>query len=241
MLLSLFVFLMILRLFIKSCLNFGGFPFHARCARFFQFISVNMATKKTSSSISFNTMPFLETTLNNAVSEGLIYFFAFIRHYPEEDTKKEHYHLFIAPSKPLDLISFRRLFIEPVSGYKPLCCLPFQPSKIGDWLLYALHDISYLNKKGLVRLNHYSIESVVTNDDEYLLQSYYDAKETYNDTRMNLFIRELRQGASFGDILRSGIVPPNQIVYWEKVYKSSMVLFGKDVDNKQVDLIPQPI
>lgn len=197
-----------------------------------------MATKKPSSSISFNTMPFLEETLSTAVAEGHIFFYAFIKHYAEEDTKKDHFHLFVSPSKPLDMLAFRRLFIEPVSDDKPLCCLPFQSSKIGDWLLYALHDITYLNKRGLVRLNHYSIEDVITNDDEFLLQSYHDAKESISDNRMNLFLSEMRNGSTFGDILRSGIVPPNQIVYWEKVYKSSISQWGRNVENKQVNLLP---
>ena len=200
-----------------------------------------MATKKPSSSISFNTMPFIQNVLDVAVKDGSIFFYAFIRHYAEEDTKKDHFHLFVSPARPLDMLAFRRLFIEPVPGEKPLCALPFQSSKIGDWLLYSLHDITYLNKRGLVRLNHYSIESVVTNDDEFLLQSYYDAKESISDSRMVLFIREMRRGSTFGDILRAGIVPPNQIVYWEKVYKTSIVQFGRDVGNKQINLIPPDI
>lgn len=66
-------------------------------------------------------------------------------------------------------------------------------------------------------------------------------KESISDTRMNLFINEMRNGASFGDILRSGIVPPNQIVYWEKVYKTSIIQYGCNVHNKQVDLISPEI
>ena len=184
-------------------------------------------------------MQFLQNVLSTAVEDGSIFFYAFIRHYAEEDTKKDHFHIFVSPSKPLDMLAFRRLFIEPVPGDKPLCSLPFQSSKIGDWLLYALHDITYLNKHGLVRLNHYSIEDVITNDDEFLLQSYYDAKESISDNRMVLFINEMRRGASFGDILRAGIVPPNQIVYWEKVYKTSISQYGQDVDNKQILLSPE--
>ena len=181
-----------------------------------------MASKKTVSSISFNTAAFLKMELEKMLSENLIYFYAFIAHAPEEDTKKDHFHLYFAPNKPLDFLQVRKRFIEPVANEKPLGCLPFQPSKFFDWILYSLHDIDYLNKKGLFRINHYGIDSVVSSDNDFLLQSYYDAKETFQDNRMKLFLQKMEQGFSFGDILRSGIVPPNQIVYWEKVYSSSV-------------------
>lgn len=174
------------------------------------------------------------------LSENLIFFYAFIKHAPEEDTKKEHFHIFVSPNKPLDFLAVRRRFIEPVANNKPLGCLPFQPSKLNDWLLYAIHDIDYLNKKGLFRLNHYGIDCVVSSDDDFLLQSYYDAKETMQDNRMKLFLHKMEQGFSFGDILRSGIVPPNQIVYWEKVFSSSVKShLSKSVDSKK-NLIFQP-
>lgn len=178
------------------------------------------------------------SVLKKSLDQGEIFFYAVIRHAPEEDTKKEHFHFFVSPSKPLDFISFRRRFIEPCDDEKPLNCLPFQTSKLSDWILYALHDIQYLNKKGLLRINHYSLENFFTNDEEYLLQSYNDAKEAISDSRMNLFLAAVRRGSSFGEILRSGVVPPNQIVYWEKVYRSSLSLFGKDVDNKQIIFQP---
>lgn len=190
-----------------------------------------MATKKPSSTISFNSDLFLSDLLPRLVRDGYIFFYAYIRHEPEEDTKKLHYHLFVSPSRPLDMVNFRKEFIEPVNGEKPLGCLPFQSSKISDWILYALHDINYLNKKGLFRLNHYMLEDFITNDDDFLLQSFSDAKETFTDNRMALFLSLIEKGSSFGEILRSGIVPPNQIVYWEKVYASSFKShFGKKLD-----------
>lgn len=201
-----------------------------------------MSTKKPFSTISFNSETFLRSVLSSLEKDGSLQYYAFIKHYAEEDTKKDHYHIFFLPAKPLDPISLRKKFIELVIGDKPLQCLPFQPSKISDWILYALHDITYLNKKGLVRLNHYSIEEIITNDDDFTLQSYYDAKETFNDNRLTLFLNAMKQGMTFGAILRQGIVPPNQIVYWEKVYATSFKsCFGKLVDDKKNLKIPDII
>ena len=49
-----------------------------------------MKTTKPISTISYNTPEFLENKLNELLANGLISFFAYILHEPEEDETKRH-------------------------------------------------------------------------------------------------------------------------------------------------------
>lgn len=190
-----------------------------------------MASKKPSSTVSFNSDKYILSLLPSLVRDGLIDVYFSVRHYAEEDTKKDHWHILLVPSRPLDFNKVRCRFFEAVIGQSDLGCLPFRPSKIHDWLLYSLHDSDYLCKHGLVRLNCYSVKDVVTNEPDYLTELYREARETLLDNRLTLFVRQIRQGLSFGDILRSGFIPPNQIGFYREVYRTSTHLFGVDVNN----------
>ena len=189
-------------------------------------------TKRPLSTISFNTVPFLVNVCNSLVDKGTIETWAFIVHKAEEDTKKEHIHLLIVPCKPVNPVALRRLFLEPdLKVGKDLSCLPFQTSKIGDWLLYALHFAPYLLKKGITRVYSYNLNEIHSNEcADWVAQVFHDAKEEYCDSRLSSFLERMRHGDSFGSILASGIVPPSQIVFYEKLYKSNshLLAFCKD-------------
>ena len=93
-----------------------------------------MATKKPISTISFNTSCFLDSALKSLVSSGQIMTYIYIRHLAESDTKKEHFHVYLQPSRPVDPQKIRTSFIEPsFDGKGDLGCLPFVPSKLHDW------------------------------------------------------------------------------------------------------------
>ena len=177
-----------------------------------------MSTKRTIGTISFNSEFFISATCNNLLEEELIQSYAFIKHFPEEDTKKEHYHLLLVPSRPLDPCKIRKRFIEPcVDG--DLICLPFVPSKLGDWLLYALHFPAYLTKKGLVRQFHYLLSDIISNEPvEWLEDVFHSACEELTDKRISQFLDRVNNGDSFGDILSSGLIPYNQVIFYDKLY-----------------------
>lgn len=198
-----------------------------------------MATKKPVSTISFNTQEFLNHQLKKLIEDEILQSWVYIKHYAEKDTTKDHFHVLLIPSSPLDPVRIRRRFLEPKAGEKDLCCLPFQPSKVGDWLLYALHDSAYLLKKGLERVNHYRLENLVTNEGpEWIENIYNDAVETFTDSRLATFLSQMENGADFAELLASGLVPPNQVVFYEKLFRSNSWRYRRNLDNKDNEPIP---
>lgn len=107
-----------------------------------------MATSKPSSTISYNTLPFLKARLKELYDSHLIQAYMFIQH-KGEDGDKDHIHLRIEPNKRLDLMEIQHFFNEPDINNpdKPLGCRPFRPSKEEDWFLYAVHDKKYMQLK----------------------------------------------------------------------------------------------
>lgn len=132
-----------------------------------------MRTTKTISTISFNSPWFLRLKLDELVKSGLLSFYAFISHQPEDDEggKKEHIHVFLEPSKMLQTDDIRDFVKEYDSENpnKPKTCLPFNHSKFDDWYMYALHDKRYLALKRQSRRFHYEHDNVVSSDEDYLL------------------------------------------------------------------------
>lgn len=106
-----------------------------------------MATQKPISTISYNTESFLREKLDTWIKAHIIQSYMYICH-KGEDGDKDHIHLRIEPNKkldPMDLMDELREF--QFGSDKPLGCRPFRPSKEEDWILYAVHDETYLKAK----------------------------------------------------------------------------------------------
>lgn len=178
-------------------------------------------TKLPQSTISFNTEPYLRQVLDSLVSSCKIQSYMYIEHQPEEDTKKSHIHLLVVPSSVLNPVVFRKEFIETSFGNRDLGCLPFKTSKLCDWLLYAIHYEPYLFSKGLVRTFTYNLNDIVTNEPfEYVEQIFSEAREGLTTSRIDSFLSRAMSGASFGDLMAEGLVPPNQVIFYDKLYRS---------------------
>lgn len=195
-------------------------------------------TKRPLSTISFNTAPFLDVVLSRLVEDGSLQSYYYIFHNAEKDTTKPHFHLLVIPSRPIDPCKIRKLFVEPDPQLSlPFGCLPFNVSKLVDWLLYAIHYPPYLLRKGLLREYTYEITDIKSNEPFYCIeQQYRDACEEYTDSRIDLFLEQMRNGHSFGSILASGLVPPSQIVFYEKLYRLNTAICG--IKQNTVDQTP---
>ena len=73
-----------------------------------------MRTRSPISTISFNTLEFLELKLCELENCGKISFWAYVRHLPEDDEagNKEHMHVYIEPSKQIQTDDFRKQLLE---------------------------------------------------------------------------------------------------------------------------------
>ena len=129
-----------------------------------------MKTTKPISSISWNSRQYLVDRLEELRKSHLIAFWVLVKHTAEEDEKKDHIHFYVEPNRSIDTELLREKFIELIPGSKPLGVNKFQKSDFQNWLWYCLHDQAYLLSKGETRKYHYSIEDLISSDDEDLMQ-----------------------------------------------------------------------
>jgi hypothetical protein len=122
------------------------------------------------SSISYCSKDFLERELTRLTDEGVLKFWAFIEHAPEENEIRVHSHLFVIPCVKNwnSILSYDLVELKPNGNLKTLsfCC-----SRFNDWYLYSCHSRVYLSLKGQVRKYHYRfVDFVVSN--ERLFETY---------------------------------------------------------------------
>lgn len=171
-----------------------------------------MKTSKPLSTISYNTEKFLVAKLNDLVkSKSIVCWFA-VLHKPEDDEKKEHWHLYVEPHTSISTIDLDEEFIQFVKGCKkkPLKCIDWHPSKFDEWYLYALHDIDYLASKMLVKKYHYNVDDFLASDRDLLEHRHF---EVYHESKVfqdNRFLNYLRNGGSVTNLCRSGFISPSR-------------------------------
>lgn len=142
-----------------------------------------MATQKPISTISYNTEFFLKEKLDTWYKAHIIQAYQYICH-KGEDGDKDHIHLRIEPNKkldPMDLLEQLREF--QLGNDKPLGCRPFRMSKEEDWILYVVHDPTYLKlkygggEKG---------EKIPYKWQDIVVPEYYDMEIAYIRAKANL-------------------------------------------------------
>lgn len=163
-----------------------------------------MASKKPISTIAYNE-EVLKNTLQSKIDTGEIQFYAYIKHLGEGDGLsecKDHFHVFVAPNKQIDAVSFKRCFLDSDGR---TTTINWVNSKFIEWLLYVLHDTEYLGEKGLVRKYRYSIENVVSSDNRDL-----DRMICENPVPESIRIRrQIQAGYTFEEMFLSGSVKPS--------------------------------
>lgn len=196
-----------------------------------------MRTSKPFSLISYNTHDFLREKLNELVKGGLIQFWAFIHHLPEEDEKKAHKHLYIIPQKMIDTQriekALQEIDITNITA-KPLGAIFPQSSKFADWYLYGLHDRKYLASKGQKRAYAYNDNAFVVScqDTFQELKNLIDYTEI---NRLNLIVEKAENGESLASIIKSSNVPLQLIGQVKQLYdiiNSSFELYRADRTTK---------
>lgn len=189
-----------------------------------------MKTTKPIATISYNSPEYLIIKLKELTKAQKIAFWAFIYHRGESNDEvknaKDHIHLYIEPACSIQTESIREYCKEPDPqkiGFT-LDMMPFHSTKFGDWYLYILHDPEYLDSKGIARLYHYSMEDIITPDEDYLYMLV-----RHIDTSERTPIKKIRQaitlGMTFEDMVAKGWVPIPQLNQWATAYS---VLLAKE-------------
>lgn len=127
------------------------------------------------STISYNTDGFLCSILNQLKKDHIIAEWMYINHHGETGddgiTEKDHKHVLFCLNgdrRIKDLQSLRDMFNEfDPTNPKPLGVMPIENSNLADWLMYGVHNPSYLASKGLVREFSYICQDIVSSDDDW--------------------------------------------------------------------------
>lgn len=168
-----------------------------------------MRTSKPIATISYNTEEFLRKKIEYWKSSGIIEFGMWIRHDPEQDEKKAHWHVFIKPAQLIQTMDLETdsMEIDPNCPEKPLKMIGFRPSKESDWVLYGIHDPTYLVEKGLEREIVYSLEDIQSTCDDTLKDIIAHISDERNGKLEYRIIQCINKGLSWQEIVSSGLVP----------------------------------
>ena len=199
-----------------------------------------MKTRKPISTVSYNTVPFLEGVLERLVKNKVISFYAYVVHKGEDDEngKKDHTHIYVEPYSSIETEWLDSQFIEPdPNNIKPLKCLAFRNSKFDDWFLYGLHFVPYLMKKGLTKLYHYEIADMrYSDEDEFRSRSYGLTESGGGYSLYNTINNAMENGLTPNQIIVSGLIPP-QFVGVAITYMAQRSEYLRNIDDgeKSVD------
>lgn len=167
-----------------------------------------MATSKPISTISYNTEGFLREKLDDWVKAHIIQAYQYICH-KGEDGDKDHIHLRVEPNKSLDVMTLTEELREyPAGALKPLGVRPWRPSKEEDWLLYAIHDTTYLKRKYGTNAEKgeklpYSVTDVRVSELYDIDTMYIRAKATLDHTTVSM-ATQLLDGKKAVDLILAG-------------------------------------
>lgn len=172
-----------------------------------------MKTSKPISTISYNSASFLKAKIEEWKEKEIIEYGMWIRHEPEADEKKAHYHVFLKPAKQIQTMYLEQdsCEIDPQNPDKPFKMVSFRVSKESDWLLYAIHDPNYLVEKGLSRQHLYGFEDVQNTCED----TFQDIISHLSDDRKGRLeyrlIECINMGMNWSQICSSGIIPLRSI------------------------------
>lgn len=166
-----------------------------------------MRTSKYISTISYNTPEFLEFKLNQLLCDGIIEYWMYIKHYPEEDETKEHIHLYVQPNCMIDTVKLGLEFVELCNDPLPLKCIFWKKSDPDHWILYDQHYADYLASKGESRIYHYSKSDFRYSDQDSFEVLYHHAFYGSDWAINNQILEKLRDdNVSPADLVLSGLV-----------------------------------
>lgn len=178
-----------------------------------------MKTTKPFSTISYNSIEFLDAKLKALYDRRVLSFYAFVYHYAEEDESKNHIHLICFPNGQYQTDQLHDYLqeLDAQDPMQPLGIMPIRSSKWEDWYLYSSHDASYLASKGQVRKYHYQESDFHSPSKDYLHEIVCTIDRTkYAKTQD--FVNAVQGGSTFIDLVTKGQIPAPQFNQWKAMY-----------------------
>lgn len=182
------------------------------------------------SNIWYGSKEFLKLKLDELLDNNVISFYAFIKHLPEEDEKKVHYHLFFTPERKVDTVQLSNLFTEiDLTNPLPIKMLRWDKSKFGDWYLYNSHNIAYLASKGQKRKYHYNFNDFISNSTE-MLNELVHTIDMSKINRIETVRRAAENGIAFSQLVRDGQIPVQLINQYQKAYEMCLSAYASEYE-----------
>ncbi len=187
-----------------------------------------MKTRKPFSTVWFGSTNFLKVQLDDILKRNKILFYAFVKHYAEEDERKDHAHVYIVPDGDIDTTQLTDILTE----YDPNNELPIKPadyrsSKFGDWFLYSSHNTEYLASKGQSRKYHYSQDDFITSNTDYFIELIHQI-DLSKINRIAELIKRAENGETFTSLVKAGKVPINLVSQYYRVFD----MIQRDIDRQ---------
>ena len=174
-----------------------------------------MKTSHLISTISYNSVEFLKSKLNEMYKAHKIAFWCFVQHMPEElddhTWEKPHIHLFVEPNCALDTMDLQKETEEfdPVHPDLPLKTIYWRKSDWENWLLYAMHDETYLHLKLEKREFCYEYGDFYYSDSDEFFERYNAALHSSTISEM-MRLPKLLKEHSVAELVALGYVQPAQ-------------------------------
>lgn len=189
-----------------------------------------MRTAKPISTISYNSVEYLERMLNQLIDANMVSFWCFVCHDGElldngkdQVKEKDHIHLFIEPHSQVDTLQLQKLSEEydPDNPLHPLKCIYFRHSEWVDWLWYAMHDTDYLASKMEERHFAYTLDMFHYSDvDEFTERSNRALHDSHVFAEMKT--KRMLETHTVNELAYMGMLKPSQasqMYYYEKMFR----------------------
>lgn len=194
-----------------------------------------MKTQKAISNVAYHRPEVFETIVNVLRESNAIGPCLWISHKAEGGDTKNHLHfVLLGGFKTYNTDGLSTLFgFDVIDGQKQSVTNLWKTStSINDWLLYGIHDTTYLLRKGMERQYTYTFDDVkCTKGDEDILNELKQEARDYLEQSGDKIYRVLRlcvkKGISFPRIVADGLIPVNSVYQAYQAYRLILYRYGE--------------
>lgn len=179
-----------------------------------------MRTSLPVSTISYNSVGFLCSTLERMMDNGEIAFYAFIPHHGEGGDK-DHVHLYVEPSKLRSQDDWKAEYFrefDPQVPDKPLSVTTWRKSNWKDWYLYGLHDRAYIALKGEKKQFEYTPADMYYSDADAFAERVAECDVPVGDKTFLAVRFCVECGYTWSEAVASGLIPSRSLTQAKEIF-----------------------
>lgn len=176
-----------------------------------------MKTNKSISNISYHTPHFFSQRVKELRENGTIPPCLWIYHKGESGDKEHIHFVLLGGYMSLNTEGLSSLFGTELIAGKPASVTNLWKStkSLDDWILYAIHEPTYLLHKGETKEHHYNIDDIQYTDNmdelKQIIDSALDSLNRQGDKVICKIKLLISQGLTFDDAVTMGAIPLAQI------------------------------